>query len=162
MKVQINDLAALERLIGGDTEVEMDIRNNIVQKFVNKHLKGLAYGKYQAGFDQFLNELQGLIKAEFIKVFGLEEVGQGMYGSPKVLEMSRATKESFRKAVNDHVQKFIYDATDVALHNARAEMDSYLEKRVKFHVNNIMGERTDKLIMEKVKEKLGTVDFTQL
>jgi len=40
-KIQINSLAALERLIGGDTEVELEIRNNIVQEFAKKHLKSL-------------------------------------------------------------------------------------------------------------------------
>lgn len=38
MKIQINSLEALERLIGGDTELEIDIRNSIVHKFTQKHL----------------------------------------------------------------------------------------------------------------------------
>lgn len=42
MKIQINNLAALERLIGGDTELEIEIRNNIVQEFTKRHLKGLV------------------------------------------------------------------------------------------------------------------------
>jgi hypothetical protein len=42
MKLQINSLEALERLIGGDTEVELEIRNNIVQDFAKKHLKALV------------------------------------------------------------------------------------------------------------------------
>lgn len=42
MKIQINSLEALERLIGGDTEVEIDIRNSVVQNFTNKYLKGIA------------------------------------------------------------------------------------------------------------------------
>ena len=40
-KIQINSLGALERLIGGDTEVEIEIRNSIVQEFAKKHLKGV-------------------------------------------------------------------------------------------------------------------------
>ena len=42
MKLQLNSLAALERLIGGDTEVEVEIRNSVVQAFAKKHLKSLA------------------------------------------------------------------------------------------------------------------------
>ncbi len=41
IKLQINSKDALERLIGGDTQLEMEIRNNIVQEFTNKRLKGL-------------------------------------------------------------------------------------------------------------------------
>ena len=42
MKIQLNSLEALERLIGGDTEVEFEIRNSIVQEFTKKYLKGLV------------------------------------------------------------------------------------------------------------------------
>ena len=42
MKLQINSLAALERLIGGDSEVEIEIRGSVVQKFAERHLKAVA------------------------------------------------------------------------------------------------------------------------
>lgn len=37
--IQINSLEALERLIGGDTNTEINIRNSVVQEFSKKHLK---------------------------------------------------------------------------------------------------------------------------
>lgn len=40
--IQINSLEALERLIGGSSELEMDIRNNVVARFAEKHLRPLA------------------------------------------------------------------------------------------------------------------------
>lgn len=42
LTIQINNLEALERLIGGDTEIELEIRNNIVQAFTKKYLKQLV------------------------------------------------------------------------------------------------------------------------
>lgn len=41
-KIQINSLAALERLIGGEEETEIEIRRSIIKEFANKHLKELA------------------------------------------------------------------------------------------------------------------------
>lgn len=41
-KIQINSLEALERLIGGDSELEFEIRNNVAQDFAKKHLKAVA------------------------------------------------------------------------------------------------------------------------
>jgi hypothetical protein len=35
-------LEALERLIGGDSEVEVESRNSVVQKFAETHLKAIA------------------------------------------------------------------------------------------------------------------------
>ena len=40
--IQINNLDALERLIGGDSALEIELRNNIVQNFAQKHLKCLV------------------------------------------------------------------------------------------------------------------------
>jgi hypothetical protein len=42
IKIQLNSLDSLERLIGGDSEIELSIRNNIVQEFTKKHLKSLV------------------------------------------------------------------------------------------------------------------------
>lgn len=41
MQIQINSLAALERLIGNDNRLEIDIRNSVVQNFAAKQLKPL-------------------------------------------------------------------------------------------------------------------------
>ena len=164
-KLQINSLEALEKLIGGDSEVEMDIRNNIVQKFTEKHLKAVANIKYDQEYTKFLNELEKRVKEQFNIEFGLEEV-QGYYGSPKILRMGSSAKESFRAAVQEHVKKFVYDATDdatdVAIHNARETIDSYLKSRVDYHIKNILNESVEKLIVEKVKEKLGKLDVLSL
>jgi len=40
-KIQINSLEALERLIGNDNELEIEIRNSVVQNFSKKFLKPL-------------------------------------------------------------------------------------------------------------------------
>lgn len=161
-KLQINSLEALERLIGGDTETEIDIRNSVVQKFADKHLKCLANGLYDQKYNEFLHQLEKSIKEQFVQEFGLVESGAGHYGSPKVLKLSDASKERFRAEVKAYVEKFIFDATEVALHNAREMMDKHLKSRVDYHINRMLGEQTEKMIMEKVKEKLGTVDFTKL
>lgn len=42
LTLQINSIHALEKLIGGDTKVEVDIRNSVVQAFATKHLKCIA------------------------------------------------------------------------------------------------------------------------
>jgi uncharacterized protein YqeY len=49
MKIQINSLAALERLIGGDTELEIEVRNSVVQAFSKKHLKSVADSLVETG-----------------------------------------------------------------------------------------------------------------
>jgi len=42
LTIQINSLEALERLIGGNSEIEIELRNNVAAKFAEKHIKQLA------------------------------------------------------------------------------------------------------------------------
>ncbi len=42
VKLQINSKEALERLIGGDSQLEIELRNSIVQEFAEKYLKAVA------------------------------------------------------------------------------------------------------------------------
>ena len=70
MKLQINSLAALERLIGGDTEVELEIRNSIVQEFAKKHLKAIvnegSIQKVAHALDEMLSsQAEAIITAKF-------------------------------------------------------------------------------------------------
>lgn len=60
LTIQINNLEALERLIGGDTEIELEIRNNIVQAFTKKYLKQLV-NESQIKYD-ILREITPSIK----------------------------------------------------------------------------------------------------
>jgi poly-D-alanine transfer protein DltD len=66
-KIQINSLEALERLIGNDNELEIEIRNSVVQNFVTKHLKSLAR---EAVVKNAAEATQEAIKAEFFDVVG--------------------------------------------------------------------------------------------
>lgn len=56
IKIQINSLEALERLIGGNTEAEMDIRNSVVQAFTERHLKSIANQEHVAKCFHSLNQ----------------------------------------------------------------------------------------------------------
>lgn len=47
MQVQINSLAALERLLGGDSEFEVTIRNNVAQNFAKQKLKIITEAEIQ-------------------------------------------------------------------------------------------------------------------
>lgn len=54
MKIQINNLKALERLIGNDNELEMEIRNSVAQNFAKIYLKGIIQGWDITPFVKFI------------------------------------------------------------------------------------------------------------
>ena len=49
--IQINSIEVLERLIGGNTELEVDLRNSVAQAFATKHIK-----KFQAVLDEAIQK----------------------------------------------------------------------------------------------------------
>lgn len=149
-KIQINSLAALERLIGGDTELEIEIRNNIVQEFTKKHLKQIATASV-------INQAIHSIEEDLIREF-FETVKDG-YRNKTVLkkdvltsfkeEMIYRAKEELHLGVNEAMEivnskaiidKALSDACDRILTTLS---DSYLEKRL------------DAMVNAKLKAKLG-------
>jgi F420-0:gamma-glutamyl ligase-like protein len=60
VKIQINSREALERLIGGDSELEVELRNSVVQDFSNRHLKSIAtvmVGRIESAAQQAVKEV---------------------------------------------------------------------------------------------------------
>lgn len=54
IKIQIASKEALERLIGGDSEVEVEVRESIVQNFTKTHLKSLVKSITDEGWGKFI------------------------------------------------------------------------------------------------------------
>jgi len=148
MKIQINNLEALERLIGGDTELEIDIRNSVVQRFTEKHLKGVANELMARGISEtirkeisasFMNEEGNyynktiVVKPEFADKLKTQisiEFYRLMSGhiETEIIE--------FQKKFNDLIQSY-------GSQLAQRITDEQFEKRV--------NEAADK----KIKERLG-------
>lgn len=60
IKVSISSVEALNRLIGGDTELEMEIKEQVVVEFTKRYLKSLVPGiieKYQADFQVYARKV---------------------------------------------------------------------------------------------------------
>lgn len=103
MKIQINSLEALERLIGDDKEMEISVKQSILSEFAKKHLKSIAN-----------SEAMETLKREVLKE--LKETG--FYGLLKKIEskdmfyreftlLTSETKELIKKQVKDEVDSLI-------------------------------------------------------
>lgn len=76
-KIQINSLEALERLIGNDNELEIEIRNSIVQNFTKKYLKDLAKAELMTSIAK---AVQNEVMSEFF-----EEIKVSRWNSTKIV-----------------------------------------------------------------------------
>jgi len=122
VKLQINSLEALERLIGGDSQLEVELRNSVVQEFTNRHLKGVAN---QINTSQIIKNIEESIKQYITAHFGtLDKDIYGRYINSVTL--NGVVKEAITKHIQEVFPVIIKDAVQNAV-------KSFLEK------NNIEG-----------------------
>lgn len=155
LTIQINNLEALERLIGGDSEVEIDIRNSVVQKFAEKHLKALANAP---AITSTLNTIKAHIGSQISEKCA-QEIGtfqQSWSGDISSIKLHPKIKEEIDRQVRTLTDKNIQNAVDEALKfwvndvELKKRIDNRFEYYTNQHINAEVRAR-----LEKVKASLG-------
>lgn len=144
MQIQINNLAALERLIGGDSKLEFDIRNNIVQAFANKHLKPLANDQT---FSKIMSNVRKAGEAEARKV--MEE------------KLGKFCKQGWTETfvLNETQKQAIVSAAKIGL-NAQVDqivestLEAFPQEKIEALVEKRVGQEVERRINEGVRNKL--------
>ena len=140
-KIQINSLAALERLIGNDNEIEIEIRNSIVQEFAKKHLKSIAH-ELDSGLlnkelkdavlkkdrwstnMQFTDAFKGIIQKEMIEA----------YLSQKAREVVASSQDVYWESVNNKTSE-ILDRIENGVFEDRVKRE--VNKKYKQYLDNL-------------------------
>lgn len=150
LTIQINNKEALERLIGNDTEVEIDIRNSVVQKFAEKHLKPLANSPIITGTLDAIKT--GITKQVTERVEA--EIGAfkaDYYGRVTELKLRPEIKAEIERQVRTLTDKTIQDTVDEALKTwlndaeLKKRIDARFEYYTKEHINMEIKSRIEKL-----------------
>jgi len=142
MVLQINNLQALERLIGGDTQIEFDIRQNIVDAFVKKHLK-------QVATEAVVRNATYAVTSQLNETYFRK-----MIYSPILSEQGKEVfQEQFTKSIYETVSKVfneseIIKAANDAINKAATHIVDQL-------TDEIMEKRINALVDQKIKERLG-------
>jgi len=150
LTLQINNLEALERLIGGDTHVEMDIRQSVVEAFTKKHLKALAT-------TQSLNTLLVALKTEINNEL-IKTVKQG-YSSTIMLtnEAKSAIGAEIDEIINTQLHAYILEV--MGNKKIKERLSELIERQANY-INtelssSVIEKRLNAMVDAKIKEKLG-------
>ena len=153
-KIQINSLEALERLIGNDNELEIELRNSIVQQFAKKHLKGVVTKDVMTSYS---NAIFNEVKQEF---FTDKQIGQGY--SSKVESHFRTDKlEALKQQINYNVNLEVSALVQEALKKTKIieQINEKLENASRYIcedlTSSVLERRLDALVEKRLKEKLG-------
>lgn len=150
LTIQINDLSALERLIGGDTQVELDIRQSVVESFTKKHLKSLVDANV-------MNRIQSAVVEETSA--GLVEKIQASWSSNYKLTTTaqQLISNSVKDVVAQEVSQLVRD--EIGRTNISATITDLLQKQSAFISNElsetVLSNKLDMLVNNKLKERLG-------
>ena len=96
MKIQINNLEALERLLGNDSEFEMEVRNSVAQNFAKKYLKSLIQGWDVKPFVNF-------IKSYIDDNYFTQSLGKVYLNTDVVDKLKLAISEKFDSLINNYI-----------------------------------------------------------
>jgi hypothetical protein len=142
--IQINSLKALERLLGGDTELEIQARNSIVQDFTKKYLKEIA-NKYT---DETIKDLKKSVKNEVHKQFEQE------LGSVTGVDFWRAQVKfcpEVAQKFRDLIKTLVYEEA------VKVIKEEILKLDLPLIVEGYMNRSIEHIVNEKVKAKLTQI-----
>lgn len=150
LTLQINSREALERLIGGDTQTEIEIRNSVVQSFAEKHLKPIVNSAP-------ITDVIGQIKNhayKHIQETCANEIATfkaSTYGSCYDIKLRPEIETTIRNKVRESMDEFISKKVKAAIDEYCN--DASLTKRI-----NVMMDHNIKVIVnEKIKEKMDAI-----
>jgi hypothetical protein len=154
LTIQINNLEALERLIGGDSEVEIEIRNSVVQNFAEKHLKPLANSaSITSTLSDIKKDILKLIKEKCEK--DIATFHTTWCGSTSEIKLSPAIQSEIDCQVRNIVDEKIRNITDEAIKfwSSETEIKKRIEKRFEYYTTEMINTEIKSRI-EKLKAKL--------
>jgi len=149
-KIQINSLEALERLIGNDNELEIEIRNSIVANFTKKYLKDLAKSDLMTDTAKAIQEE---IKTEFFETLKEGYRTKTVFKDDLLSEFREKLRYTAQKelsaVVSELVNEYKVEAT------IKAKLDSTVDWITEQLGHIELEKRLEKLVDARLKEKLG-------
>lgn len=154
-KIQINSLQALERLIGGDTELELEMRKSIANEFAGKYLKTLFH-------DRLIEAAANTINAEVTRKFlTVESVKDSKSWHSTVTVLNTEGKSIIEKETQRQVNNFIREEVnrlfdvDALRTKLKQAIEDAADKIANEVVSSNISKRVDDLANKKIREKLG-------
>jgi hypothetical protein len=141
VKIQINSVEALERLIGGSTEIEIELRQSVVENFMKKHINAIANSKVSAAVTRD-------VLAEFVVPAKDYRSSETLTAKTKDL-LHNIIDSQFRAILNEAIEKYLADS----------KIDQLIKERAAYVADTLttarIDERFDRQVDAEIKKRLG-------
>lgn len=150
LTLQINNLEALERLIGGDSEIEIDIRNSVVQRFAEKHLKPLANGPEMSNtLTAIKSDIRKQISEKCEKEIAIFQTtwNGGVHDIKLRPEIKAEIDRQVRTLTDEYIRKSVEEALEFWANDVelKKRIDNRFEYYTTDHINSEIKNRIEKL-----------------
>jgi len=143
MKFQLS-VAALERLIGGDSEFEISLKQAVASEFAKRHMGTAVSESVQKQLGLFRNDLDTLVRKGIEEKFSVVTWDYHNYIMPKTLrdQISKTIQDEVKTLVKEQVRQAVYDETrsfmkDVDLSKlCKEQIDTWVVHEAKAHAKN--------------------------
>lgn len=143
IKIQIG-LEALAALIGGDTEVEMEIRNGIVQEFTRRYLKGIAQDLIQVHGRTLVSEI---LKDEIGTTTGYSTALAQSFKAKIKEQVALNANQIVREEVNN-LRTGLYNFVNAQFKELTNKIELLVQGEVPLAVNSKIKEEVQKRLKE--------------
>ena len=154
-RLQINSLAALERLIGNDTALELEIRQNIAEEFAKKHIKCLAEEFSATTAGKFAKEMREQVNDEVSRSLGEAlTMSKGTYWSdpPKMI-----LRDDGKEAIRNEVRRVIADVRNEAIKETTENLKKEIAVYVKHDITKEVARQVQAGVAARLEELRKTL-----
>lgn len=126
---------ALDRLLGGDTELEVRLREQVVDEFARKRLKALVNDETHR---RIHNEFAALLKEEVRRQIGEFAADPSVYwrqNTPRLqADIQALVAEAAKRAVREAVEQYVADRVEKRYQALVDRIDAAVRERVDFEI----------------------------
>jgi hypothetical protein len=148
-KIQINSLEALERLIGGDTELEIEIRNSVAQNFAEKYLKALVNGE-SSQIVLAVNDIKREANATFKEVATREIANAKTEWGRTTYTIQPSVVEDMKSRVRDSVRDIVRELVKEEMEKQKDLLEGYVSKSMTVNIQDTV----NKMVRQKLESVL--------
>lgn len=147
VKVQINSKAALERLLGGDSELEIELRKSVATAFSRQFLHDIVASP---AMQKVVSEVHQFIQQKISEELGTFKVGWN--GKIESLTLSSELKEAIKREAKKRMDVEVEAWLRVASNEQMEKMKQVAETQRKIIMRELEAE-----IKKQVKEEVSAL-----
>lgn len=148
MKIQINSKEALERLIGDDKEMEIAIKNAVINQFAKQYLKSVANSMIIEDLKRAVcREVSAMVEQYVEKTSSWARLE--VFAKPELKEaIDNAAKAAMSELIKERVKEQMAKVNQEVGHRLNYELDIICDRVSERNIDRLVQNKLRKLIEE--------------